>query len=219
MDTEELKAEEQNTEEILSETVVEEQLELEQNSETTVPEEAKPTLNPEEMHEMTEEVTQKKEPEEKDEAAERRERMKQFTEEDENKQSSSNSLRSILGGEFLTAKMVRGQLGLILLISFCFILYINNRYKNQAELIEIDNLKKELDEAKFRALTRSSELTSKTRQSYIEEFLRSSKDSLLQISSNSPYVIKMNGESILPVRKDEHLTLEELKNLPDSVFE
>lgn len=151
--------------------------------------------------------------------AESIEKMKQFTEEDEDKPSSSSSLRSILGGEFLTAKLVRGQLGLIVLIAFFFILYINNRYKNQAELIEIDNLKKELDESRFRSLTRSSELTSKTRQSYIEDFLRNSRDSLLQISSNSPYVIKMNGESILPVHKDESLTLEELKNLPDSIVE
>lgn len=115
--------------------------------------------------------------------------------------------------------MVRGQLGLIILIAIFFIFYINNRYKNQAELIEIDNLKKELDDARFRALTRSSELTSKSRQSYIEDYLRSSKDSLLQISSSSPYVIKLNGESILPVHKDETLTLEELKNLPDSIIE
>lgn len=154
-----------------------------------------------------------------DSAKESIEKLKQFTEEDENKNSSSSSLRSILGGDFLTAKMVRGQLGLIILIAIFFIFYINNRYKNQAELIEIDNLKKELDDARFRALTRSSELTSKSRQSYIEDYLRSSKDSLLQISSSSPYVIKLNGESILPVHKDETLTLEELKNLPDSIIE
>lgn len=154
-----------------------------------------------------------------DSAKESIEKLKQFTEEDENKNSSSSSLRSILGGDFLTAKMVRGQLGLIILIAIFFIFYINNRYKNQAELIEIDNLKKELDDARFRALTRSSELTSKSRQSYIEDYLRSSKDSLLQISSSSPYVIKLNGESILPVHKDESLTLEELKNLPDSIIE
>lgn len=154
-----------------------------------------------------------------DSAKESIEKLKQFTEEDENKNSSSSSLRSILGGDFLTAKMVRGQLGLIILIAIFFIFYINNRYKNQAELIEIDNLKKELDDARFRALTRSSELTSRSRQSYIEDYLRSNKDSLLQISSSSPFVIKLNGESILPVHKDETLTLEELKNLPDSIIE
>lgn len=220
---------EQKIDEILPETIAEEQLEEEQDSEVVAAEES-PALDStlkeaveEEEGEEAEEKPEEEAKEEKTDAAttavERIEKMKQFTEEDENKQSSASSLRSILGGDFLTAKMVRGQLGLILLISICFILYINNRYKNQAELIEIDNLKKELDEARFRALTRSSELTSKTRQSYIEDFLRNSKDSLLQISSNSPYVIKMNGESILPERKDEHLSLEDLKNVPDSIVE
>lgn len=196
--------------------------EIEELQDVTLVEESKESLEQKAAEDATEIASQESNSSEVtqiDSAKESIEKLKQFTEEDENKNSSSSSLRSILGGDFLTAKMVRGQLGLIILIAIFFIFYINNRYKNQAELIEIDNLKKELDDARFRALTRSSELTSKSRQSYIEDYLRSSKDSLLQISSSSPYVIKLNGESILPVHKDETLTLEELKNLPDSIIE
>lgn len=196
--------------------------EIEELQDVTLVEESKESLEQKAEEDATEIASQESNSSEVtqiDSAKESIEKLKQFTEEDENKNSSSSSLRSILGGDFLTAKMVRGQLGLIILIAIFFIFYINNRYKNQAELIEIDNLKKELDDARFRALTRSSELTSKSRQSYIEDYLRSSKDSLLQISSSSPYVIKLNGESILPVHKDETLTLEELKNLPDSIIE
>lgn len=196
--------------------------EIEELQDVTLIEESKESLEQKATEDAIEIASQESKSSEViqiDSAKESIEKLKQFTEEDENKNSSSSSLRSILGGDFLTAKMVRGQLGLIILIAIFFIFYINNRYKNQAELIEIDNLKKELDDARFRALTRSSELTSRSRQSYIEDYLRSNKDSLLQISSSSPYVIKLNGESILPVHKDETLTLEELKNLPDSIIE
>ena len=174
-----------------------------------------PTENEEEQKDLKEETSESV----MSSTQESLEKIKQFTEEDDDKNSSSYSLRSILGGEFLTAKFVHDQIFLILLIAACFILYINNRYMNQQELIDIDNLKKELDEARFRSLTRSSELTAKSRQSYIEDFLSRSQDSLLQISTNSPYVIKLNGESKLPEHTDEHLTLEELKNLPDSIID
>lgn len=196
--------------------------EIEELQDVTLIEESKESLEQkatEDTIEIASQESNSSEVTQIDSAKESIEKLKQFTEEDESKNSSSSSLRSILGGDFLTAKMVRGQLGLIILIAIFFIFYINNRYKNQAELIEIDNLKKELDDARFRALTRSSELTSRSRQSYIEDYLRSNKDSLLQISSSSPFVIKLNGESILPVHKDETLTLEELKNLPDSIIE
>lgn len=143
-------------------------------------------------------------------------KIKEFTEEDEIKSSSNTSLSNILGGEFLTAKLVRDQLPLIVLIALFFVVYISNRYTNQAELIEIDNLKKELDDARFNALTRSSELTARSRQSYVEDYLKNGKDSLLQISSNSPYVISLQGESILPDAVEEPDLVLEVKH--DSII-
>ena len=49
--------------------------------------------------------------------------------------------------------------------------------------------KKELTDIKYDALTRSSELMEKSRQSRIEEYI-SSKESDLQTSTNPPYLIK-----------------------------
>ena len=66
---------------------------------------------------------------------------------------------------------------------------INNRYECQLQLIEIDNLKKELIDIKYDALTRSSELMERSRQSRIEEYI-ATKESDLQTSTNPPYLLK-----------------------------
>ena len=78
--------------------------------------------------------------------------------------------RSILGGEVLV-HLMRKQANLIILIMILVILYIDNRYSSQQEMIEIDRLKKELIDTKYDALTISSELTEKSRQSRIEEYI------------------------------------------------
>ena len=67
--------------------------------------------------------------------------------------------------------------------------YIHNRYATQQQQIEFDKLKKELIDIKYDALTRSSELMEKSRQSRIEEYV-SEEQSDLQTSTNPPYVIK-----------------------------
>ena len=59
----------------------------------------------------------------------------------------------------------------------------------QKELVEIDKLRKELVDIKYDALTRSSELTERTRQSRIEEYV-SSGESRLQMSTTPPYVVE-----------------------------
>lgn len=60
---------------------------------------------------------------------------------------------------------------MLILIVLLTILYIDNRYSSQQELIEIDRLKKELTDIKYDALTISSELTERSRQSRIEEYI------------------------------------------------
>lgn len=61
--------------------------------------------------------------------------------------------RSILGGEVLV-HLMRKQANLIILIMILVILYIDNRYSSQQEMIEIDRLKKELIDTKYDALTK-----------------------------------------------------------------
>ena len=57
------------------------------------------------------------------------------------KEASHISLRSILGGEILVHSFLRRQVYLLILIVILTILYIDNRYSSQQELIEIDRLK------------------------------------------------------------------------------
>ena len=123
------------------------------------------------------------------------EQLKKFTEEDEDLYSATKTLRSILGGDFLTAGFVRKQFLLVFLIFGCFFLHISFRYTNQKELVEIDRLKKQLEDYRFNALTRFSELTAKSRQSYIEQFLKQNNDSTLQTSTNPPYIIHLHGDA------------------------
>ena len=81
------------------------------------------------------------------------------------------------------------QTSLLILIMVLTILYINNRYECQLELIEIDKLKKELTDIKYDALTRSSELMEKSRQSKIEEYI-SNEEIHLETATSRPYLIK-----------------------------
>ncbi|MGP1476437.1 MAG: FtsL-like putative cell division protein [Phocaeicola sp.] len=99
------------------------------------------------------------------------------------------SLRSILGGDILANDFLRRQAKLIILIMILTVLYIDNRYSAQQDLIEIDKLKKELTDIKYDALTRSSELMEKSRQSKIEEYV-SSEGSELQTATSRPYLLK-----------------------------
>ena len=59
------------------------------------------------------------------------------------------SLKNIIGGDILATDFFRRQAGLLFLIMVLIIIYINNRYECQLQLIEIDNLKKELIDIKY----------------------------------------------------------------------
>lgn len=111
--------------------------------------------------------------------------------EDEETLTSSITLRKILGGDFLTASMLRRQIGIILIIVAFVIVYISNRYSCQQNLLEIDKLNKELLDAKYKALSSSSMLTEKCRESHVLEMLRNNKDSVLHIADQPPYIIKV----------------------------
>lgn len=103
--------------------------------------------------------------------------------------SKRMSIRSILGGDILANDFFKRQTRLLVLIMVLTVLYIDNRYSSQQELIEIDKLKKDLVDIKYDALTRSSELMEKSRQSRIEEYI-STEESHLQTATNRPYLIK-----------------------------
>lgn len=111
--------------------------------------------------------------------------------EDERPQSSNFTLRKILGGDILTAQLLRNNIWLIVLIVCFIVVYITNRYKVQKDLLEIDKLNTELEDAKYRALSSSSNLTEKSRESHVLESLKNGPDSSLKQSDQPPYIIEV----------------------------
>lgn len=114
--------------------------------------------------------------------------------EDEAPLSTTFTLRKILGGDILTAQFVRRQIWLILVIVLFLFVYISNRYSVQKDLIEIDRLQNELQNAKYKALSATSLLTEKSRESHILEILKTNKDSILKQSSKPPFIINVPEE-------------------------
>lgn len=106
-------------------------------------------------------------------------------------QSSSFTLRRILGGDFLTAEMLRKQIWVIVLIAAFTLVYVSNRYSCQKDLLEINELNDKLKDAKYKALASSSELTEICRESNVLEMLKNNKDSVLHIANQPPYIINV----------------------------
>ncbi|BCS85490.1 MULTISPECIES: FtsL-like putative cell division protein [Prevotella] len=108
--------------------------------------------------------------------------------------SSNFTLRKILGGDILTTQTIRRQIGVFFLITGFLIVYVANRYSVQKDLIEIDKLQDELQDAKYKALSSSSQLTEKSRESHVLEMLNNNKDSVLKIANQPPYIINVPEE-------------------------
>jgi hypothetical protein len=118
---------------------------------------------------------------------------------DDDEERVNWSFGSILGGDILSASWFKRQIGFFVMIIFMTILYITNRYTSQQAMIKIDNLKSELTEMRYESMTRSSQLLQRTRQSKVVEYLKTTSDSLLNISAEPPIVINLGGSLI----KDE----------------
>lgn len=119
--------------------------------------------------------------------------LEQATEE-EAPLSKNFTLKKILGGDILTTATIRKQIWVVLLITLFIIIYISNRYSVQQNLIEIDLLQKELQDARYKALSTSSQLTEQSRESNVLEMLKNNKDSVLKIASQPPYIINVPKE-------------------------
>lgn len=116
-------------------------------------------------------------------------KIRENVKEEDPKLSPTLTLRTILGGDFLTAEMVRHQIWLFVLIVIFSIIYVAFRYQCQQDMIAIDKMEKELLDAKYKALSSSSTLTEKCRESHVLEALKANKDSMLHISDQPPYII------------------------------
>ena len=114
--------------------------------------------------------------------------------EEEASGSSSFTLRKILGGDILTAQIIRRQIWLVILIVLFVIIYISNRYNIQNDIIELDKLQKELQDTNYKARSTSSQITEKSRESNVLDMLKNNKDSVLHIATQPPYIINVPEE-------------------------
>ena len=112
------------------------------------------------------------------------------TEEDP-KPSGQLNLRTILGGDLLTTQLVRSQIWLFVMIVAFSLVYVAFRYQCQQDMITIDKLEEKLKDAKFKALSASSTLTAKSRESHVLDILKQNKDSLLHQADQPPYIIEV----------------------------
>lgn len=106
-------------------------------------------------------------------------------------QSFNFSLRKILGGDFLTARLIRSQIWVIVILVFFIFVYISVRYNIQQDMILIDQLQKELQDKKYKALSGSSQITEKSRESNVLKALQNNKDSVLHQATQPPYIINV----------------------------
>lgn len=109
--------------------------------------------------------------------------------------TSRITFREILGGNMLSAHWIRSQIWLMLLIVVFTFTYVAFRYQCQQDMIKINKLKNDLKDAKYKALSTSSELTERCRESNILKILKQQHDSLLQTSDKPPYIIYVSEES------------------------
>ena len=135
-------------------------------------------------------VEKKKDPED-EVLKETLKKIKETASEEDPKPSQQVNLRTILGGDILTAEMVRSQIWLFVLIVAFSIVYVAFRYQCQQDMQTIDRLETQLKDAKNKALAASSTLTEKCRESHVLEILKQNQDSLLHIADRPPYIIQI----------------------------
>lgn len=82
----------------------------------------------------------------------------------------------VLGGTILTEDVFVKNTRFLLVLFVIGVLYIGNRYSCIGKMAEIEKYREELKDAKYEALTISSELTSLSRQSKVQATIE--KDNL-----------------------------------------
>lgn len=111
---------------------------------------------------------------------------------------SDFSITNILGGEILRNPYVLKQMTFIGFVTLLCIIYTANRFQSQEDVQEIEALRTELQNIKYKVLTQSSELVNLTRQSTIVSTLRHTADSTIVMPELPPYYIKQE----IPAEED-----------------
>ena len=114
--------------------------------------------------------------------------LKEQASEDDEAPIGTLTLRQIVGGDYLLA-LVRHYVWFIVLVVLLTCVYVGVRYQCQQDVIEISRLEKELTDAKFRAMSSSSNLTEMCRQSNVLKVLSQNEDNQLMMPEQPPYIV------------------------------
>ena len=120
--------------------------------------------------------------------------LRKSVSEEDNAPAASLTLKTILGGDILYAEILRNQLWTIVLVVLFAVVYVAFRYQCQQDMIAIDKMETVLKDAKYKALSSSSKLSERCRESHVLEILKNNKDSLLKASDQPPYIINVPEE-------------------------
>ncbi len=112
----------------------------------------------------------------------------QFVAGQESEDLDERSTRDIL--KHMDAKWIWRQLRIVAIFFIFAMASITSGYITQTLQVRSNDLKKEVEDYRYRALTRSSELTRETRQSLIEEKLKANGDSTLTATPDAPFIIE-----------------------------
>ncbi len=124
-------------------------------------------------------------------ALEKLKELKETVSEDDTVPVGTLTLRKILGGDFLSADLVRRNIWAFILVMLFTVVYVAFRYQCQQDMILIDKKESQLKDAKYKALSSSSTLTERCRESQVLRVLRQVGDSLLHVSDQPPYIINI----------------------------
>ncbi len=130
-------------------------------------------------------------------ALEKLKEIKANVSEDDTTPVGALTLRKILGGDILSAGLVRRNIWMFVLVVFFTVFYVAIRYQCQQDLIQIDKMEAKLKDAKYKALSSSSTLTERCRESQVLKVLRQNNDSLLHVSDQPPYIINVPESGFL----------------------
>lgn len=105
------------------------------------------------------------------------------------KELKSSTIKDILNGNILNKQFFRRQYKLMLLLVAISIVYIDNRYASEKQLLYSIEINKKIQDAKYESLTISAELMEITRQSSIMKML-AEKGIELKQGKTPPVVIE-----------------------------
>jgi len=102
-------------------------------------------------------------------------------------------LRDIMGSEMLI-RQVKNNIWVIVLVTVFTVAYVAIGYQCQQDAITISRLEEQVEDAKLKALSSTSDLTRQSRQSSLENQLVINGNEELCVGNNPPYIINIPEE-------------------------